>query len=65
MLDINKRKNLSGLTLNEVIHELSQLPGDALFFCCGDDSVYLHVEEDNSCVSIDWSELEEHYQENS
>lgn len=63
MLDISKRKNLSGLTVSEVIHVLSQLPGNARFSCCGDNCVYLHVEEDSSAVSIDWSDLEEHYRE--
>jgi hypothetical protein len=31
MLDINKRKNLSGMTVGELIHELSQLPTNARF----------------------------------
>ena len=64
MLDITKRKNLSGLTVNEVMHELSQLPGNALFGCCGNDCAYLHVEEDGSAVSIDWSDLDDYYHEN-
>lgn len=61
MYDFNKRKNLSGMTVGELIHELNQLPSDAKFSCCGDSRAYLHVEKDGSAICIDTEDLEDLY----
>ena len=62
MFDIEKRKNLSGMPVSEVIAELSKLPQNAQVLCCGDTYVWLHVEQDGSVVCIDTEDLEECYE---
>ena len=61
MYDINKRTNVSGFTVKELIHELSKMPEDARVICCGDDLVWLHCEKDGSIVCIDCEGLDECY----
>ena len=61
MFGISKRKNLSGMTVGELIHELTQLPSDAQFCCCGDNCAYLHVEKDDSAICIDVEDLDDLY----
>ena len=63
MLDIAKRINIGGSTVGEVIDALSKFPRDAVFGCCGEPSAFIHVEEDESAVSIDWDDLEDYYLE--
>ena len=61
MYDVNKRKNLSGMNVGELINELNKLPKDAKVLCCGDDYLYLHVEKDDSVICIDTEDLEDLY----
>lgn len=63
MLDISKRELLCEVTVGDVIKVLSELPEDAYFSCCGSDTFYLHMEKDGSAVSVDWSNLDEQYEE--
>ena len=62
MFDIKKRKDLSGSTVRGLITELLELPMDACVCCCGDNSMYLHVEADNSVICLDHSDLDECYE---
>lgn len=64
MFDISRRVNLSGSTIGEVIETLSKLPQEAVVGCCGESTMFLHVEDDETAVSIDWNDLEEYYHEN-
>lgn len=64
MFDISRRVNLSGSTIGEVIEILSKLPQEAVVGCCGEPTMFLHVEDDKTAVSIDWNDLEEYYHEN-
>ena len=61
MYDINKRIKILNATVGDVIDELSKLPRNAHFCCCGEDRMYIHVETDNSVVSIDTEDLDEDY----
>ena len=63
MFDINKRKNLTGVTVASMIEELKKLPAGAKLFCCGDEPVHVHVSKDDSIVNIDWSALASYYEE--
>lgn len=71
MLDPTKYQNLTGLTLREVICELSALPEgvmDKPFHVCGDTTVYLHVSKDGDDgdyegVSLDNDPLDMEYSE--
>ena len=62
MYDIDKRKNISKMTVEEVINELSKLPSTAKVICCGDECVWLHVEKDGSVVSFDTEDLDDCYE---
>ena len=62
MYDINKKVNLSNMTVAQVIEVLSRQNPDAGFCCCGDEWSWLHVDGDDSVVSIDTNELEELYE---
>lgn len=57
--DINKRRELSDITVKELISELPKMPQDAKVTCCGDTSIYLHVTEDANGVCIDYDDLRE------
>lgn len=63
---LGKRKNLgkySVATVGKLIDELSKLPEHYELYCCGDPSVYLHVDDKNECCSIDYDNLNESYEE--
>lgn len=53
MYDIKKLVCGNHVTVEEVIEQLKKLPGDAVFTCCGDERMFIHVEEDGSVVTID------------
>ena len=61
LYDIKRRKELSGMTVKDVIAELSKMPSDAVITCCGDSYVWLHVEQDSSVVCIDNESLDDCY----
>ena len=61
MYDIKRRKEISGMTVKDIISELAKLPSDAVAICCGDDNVWIHVEQDNSVVCIDAESLDDCY----
>lgn len=61
MYDINKRKKMLNVTVGEIIDELTKLPKDATFCCCGDNQMFIHVEKDGTVVSIDTEDLDEDY----
>lgn len=61
MYDVNKRQRLSVVTVGQLIDILTELPADAEVLCCGDSTMYLHVEEDDSMVSIDTEDLDDEY----
>ena len=61
MYDINKRKCLRNATIGDIINELSALPKDVKILCCGESDLYIHVEKDNSTVSIDTEDLDDEY----
>lgn len=63
MYDINKRTEMLSITVSELINELSKLPTDATVTCCGDDHIWLHIEDDDSSVCIDTCELDTIYHE--
>ena len=61
MYDIKRRKEISGMTVEDIISELATLPRDAVVICCGDDNVWIHVEQDNSVVCINTESLADCY----
>lgn len=61
MYDIKRRKEISGMTVKDIISELAKLPSDAVVICCGDGNVWVHVEQDNSVVCIDAESLDDCY----
>lgn len=61
MYDIGKIKKGSYVTVGEVIEELQKLNKDALFTCCGNYDVYIHVSKDNKVVTIDNEDLSDDY----
>ena len=62
MYNIDERKEISGITIKELINILNTLPQNAKVVCCGDDCVWLHVEKDKSIVCIDTEDLEDCYE---
>jgi len=53
MYDIKRLVHGNHVTVGEVIEQLEKLPKDAEFTCCGDEYLFIHVEEDNSVVTLD------------
>lgn len=63
MYDIKKLIHGNHVTVGEVISELQKLPQNAVFTCCGDEYLFIHVEEDGSVVTIDTETLSDVYPE--
>lgn len=61
MFNKEKRVDLSGKTVAEMIQELSKLPVDTKVYCCGCDTIYLHVSNNGDICCIDSENLEEEY----
>lgn len=61
MYDIERRKELTGRTVFDLIVALSEMPPDAMVSCCGDSNVWLHVEDDDSLVCVDVESLDDTY----
>ena len=53
MYDIKKLVHGNHVTVEEVIEQLKKLPQKAVFTCCGDEYLFIHVEEDGSVVTLD------------
>lgn len=62
MYNINKRIGFSNTTVERLIEELSMLPKDAQVLCGGTVDLYLHVDDENNIVSIDYDALEAYYE---
>lgn len=61
MYDISKLVFLNFPTVGEVIEQLKTLPADANFACCGSPEVYIHVEDDDSYVCMEYDDRAEEY----
>lgn len=48
-----KRRESYSCKVKDIIRELKKENPEADFYCCGDNHVVIHVEKDNSVVSID------------
>lgn len=53
MYDIKRLVHGNHVTVGEVIEQLEKLPRNAVFTCCGDEYLFIHVEEDGSVVTLD------------
>lgn len=63
MYDIDRLTHAYHVTVEEVIEQLKKLPQKAIFTCCGNEYFFVHVEEDNSAVTIDTESLYDAYPE--
>ena len=64
MYDINKRKTFTDpCTVKDFIKVLQQFNPNAQFLCDGDEWFWLHVEKDESVISIDSNSLDDEYEE--
>ena len=61
MFDEKYRKELIGITKNQLINELENIPGNPLISIIGEYIFYLHVEEDGSVINLDDNSLEDEY----
>ena len=61
MYDIEKRKNLSGCKVDDLIKALWQLPKNAIVAICGVTNVWLHVSEDGKVMCLDHENLSDDY----
>lgn len=57
MYNINKRRTGMDIKVKDIIAELEKENPEAIFTCCGDNLVFVHVEQDNSVVTIDTEDL--------
>lgn len=62
MFDTNKIRESYDVKVRDIIKELFKENLDATFCCCGDNRIFIHVEEDNSVVSIDNESIDEGYE---
>lgn len=63
MYDIHKLVHGNHVTVGEVVEQLQKLNQNAVFTCCGEEFLFIHVEEDNSVVTIDTEDLIDAYPE--
>lgn len=61
MYNLAKRRKSECMSVKDLINELEKENPDAEITCCGDNYVYLHVENDQSVVTIDCEDLDEAY----
>lgn len=61
MFNIEKRKDLTGKTVKDLINILSQIPSDAEVNCYGDSHVWIHIDDEFPLVNIDVEALEDCY----
>lgn len=55
------RRNMSGLTVGDLIKELQKFPDSAEISCCGDFNLFIHYAPEQNFISIDNSSLESEY----
>ena len=55
------RRNMSGLTVGDLIKELQKFPESAEISCCGDFNVFIHYNPEENVINIDYSSLESEY----
>lgn len=55
------RRNMSGLTVGDLIKELQKFPDSAEISCCGDFNLFIHYAPEQNFISIDYSSLESKY----
>lgn len=63
MYDLSKLVHGNHVSVAEVIEQLQKLPQNAVFTCCGEEYLFIHVEEDGSVVTIDTESLADAYPE--
>lgn len=63
MYDIYKRRKRLKLKVKDLIKELEKENPEAQITICGDDYVCIHVERDNSVVTLDNEDLDDCYEE--
>src|SRR5574344_1029394 len=57
MYNIKKRRTGMNIKVKDIIAELEKENPEAIFTCCGDNLVFVHVEQDDSVVTIDTEDL--------
>ena len=55
------RRNMSGLTVGDLIKELQKFPESAEISCCGDFNLFIHYAPTENYISIDYDSLESEY----
>lgn len=55
------RRNMSGLTVGDLIKELQKFPETAEISCCGDFNLFIHYAPTENFICIDNSSLESEY----
>ena len=55
------RRNMSGLTVGDLIKELQKFPESAEISCCGDFNLFIHYAPTENYIRIDNSSLESEY----
>ena len=55
------RRNMSGLTVGDLIKELQKFPESAEISCCGDVNLFIHYAPTENYISIDYDSLESEY----
>lgn len=55
------RRNMSGLTVGDLIKELQKFPETAEISCCGDFNLFIHYAPTENYISIDYSSRESEY----
>ncbi|MCM1232590.1 MAG: hypothetical protein NC311_06555 [Muribaculaceae bacterium] len=53
MYDKEKRKDLSRMTVGDMIKLFNELPNDAMVVCSGSSRFYLHVGRNQVCLDTD------------
>lgn len=63
MLSLKDRKHVSDITVGDLIILLESYNTDTKVAVCGADEFFIHVEEDESAISFDYSGLDSDYNE--
>ena len=63
MLDINKRKEMFRVTIEDVIAELEKFPKGTEVYCNGSELFYIHAHKDGNAITFDDSDLSEYYED--
>lgn len=60
-----KRVNLTGKTVKDLIGALQTAPQDAKLNCYGDNYIWIHIDDEYKIVTIEFEDLEDYYIENT